>query len=35
MTEHKIDMDITKTDKYKRKKLNRTSTAERKTDMNI
>ena len=34
MTEHKTDIKITKIDKYK-KKLNNTSTAEYKTNMNI
>ena len=34
MTEHKTDMKITKIDKYK-KKLNNTSPAEYKTNMNI
>ena len=33
MTEHKTDMNVTKIDKYK--KLNITSTAECKTDINI
>ena len=40
MTEHKIDIDITKIDKYKKnnnkkQKLNSTSMTEHKTDVNI